>query len=434
MKFIAIVLFAIGIAAFATIYYYYKRNSRGHITQEVPNLAATESAGHSATGGEMEIFVPTEIHFGTDPDNPAVTLRPMPPEDILSVEKAPEMTPTLGVASSISSLMQAAPSFLVAGAHHGAKPAEGRQLMEVVINGKLIRTADGEGFRAMSKQGSKIDEHAKLYKTRDTTALVNAAAAWQLASVIVAQKHMADISQKLGEIKQAVSNISDFLDSERRAVISGTYDYLQQAYEAFSKGELRPMIRSELESCERDMLKVQHHLMCEIQRHAGFAPKDEDTVGTESLYKNSVAKYQVLLGSVNDLKLCIRTRALAWYVLSLYPGDQALKTSRWENIHGALTKLRELQAIVENKARVDAGRFKAVWNSSKTLEERKHDVLARAQSVTWQLNLAVGHTKGELTRMQASLQQRDTPTQIIVEMLDGKVLKVRQRELPHCPP
>jgi hypothetical protein len=301
--------------------------------------------------------------------------------------------------------------------------------MEVVINGKLIRAADGDGFRAISKHGTKFNEHARLYEAKDIGTLVNAAAVWQLASVVVAQKHMADISQKLGEIKEAVSDISDFLDSARRSLIHGTYDYLQQGYDALSKGELSLPIRTHLEKCESDLLSVQHHLVDEIQRRAMVAPQDEDTLGTESLHKNSIAKYQELLKSVNDLKLCIRTRALAWYVLSLYPGEQALKASRWKSIDEALSKFRELQAIVDDQARVDAGRIKAMWNTSKTLEERKQDVLTKAKNVTWQLNLALGNTKGELIRMQASLQERDTPTQLIVELFNGEVLKVRQREL-----
>lgn len=121
-------------------------------------------------------------------------------------------------------------------------------------------------------------------------------------------------------------------------------------------------------------------------------------------------------------------------MLSLYPGEQGLKASRWKSINEALSKFREIQAIVDDRARVDAGRFKAMWNTSKTLEERKQDVLTRAKDVTWQLNLALGSIKGELTRMQASLQERDTPTQLIVELFDGEVLKVRQRELLRSSP
>lgn len=427
MNSIAIALLVIGIAALVAVLASRRQKSRGPIAQEAVTTPAKASGNPVVTDGELEAVRPTEVHFGADLNNPAVTLRPLPLSEVASADSAPEVKYTLGVASRISSLMQAVPSLLVAGAQQVAKPAEGRQLMEVVINGRLIRAADGDGFRAMTKHGTKINEHAKLYEAKDITTLVNAAAVWQLASVIVAQKHMADISQKLGEIKEAVSNISDFLDSARRAVIHGTYEYLQQAYATLSKGELSPAIRVQLESCEIELLKVQNHLIGEIQLRTEAAPKDEDTFGTESLHKNSMAKYRELLKPVNDLKLCIRTRSLAWYVLSLYPGEQALKAARWESIDTALSKFRELQAAVDGQARRDADRFKAMWNSDNTLGARKSEVLEGAQSV--QRQLSPGKARVELLRMRTSLQERDTPTQLIVELFDGKVLKVRQREL-----
>lgn len=139
--------------------------------------------------------------------------------------------------------------------------------MEVVIDGALVRASDGNGFRAMSMGADGIREQARLFEAGDLTNLVNAAAVWQLASVVVAQKHLADISEKLTEIKEAVTSISDFLDAERRSVIQGTYQYLSQACEVLTQGELSPAIRLELESCERELLCVSLTHMCPTYAH-----------------------------------------------------------------------------------------------------------------------------------------------------------------------
>lgn len=367
--------------------------------------------------------LPTAIHFGTDLANPAVTLRPLPLSDLTIVAQTPVAEPSLGVASRISSLMQAAPSMLVAEAHRG------RQLMEVVIDGKLIRAADGDGFRAMARGADGIKEHARLFETKDLTNLVNAAAVWQLASVVVAQKHMADISQKLGEIKDAVNSLSDFLESGRRAVILGTYQYLQQAHDALAQGELSSGIRGELESCERELLSVQNHLMADIQRLAQVAPRDDDTFGTESLHKNSVEKYRELGQVVEDLKVCLRTRALAWYVLSLYPGEPALKAARCESIKQGLEKFSGIRALVDAQGGVDVGRFKSMWNLDKTLDVRKSEVFGEAKTVQGMLEAAQVDTSANLMQTQTRLLERDAPTQLIVELVDGVVKHVRQREL-----
>ncbi|WP_312283917.1 hypothetical protein [Candidatus Igneacidithiobacillus taiwanensis] len=394
-------------------------------SQEQSKGTTYPSAGSAVAVIEQEATAPmaAAIHFGTDISNPAVTLRPLPLSDLDAVAKTQPMEPSLGVASRISSLMQAAPSLLVAEAHRG------RQLMEVVIDGKLTRAADGNGWRAFSMGEKGIKEHARLFETKDLTTLVNAAAVWQLASVVVAQKHMADISQKLDEIKDAVNSISDFLESGRRAVIHGTYQYLQQGYEALSQGELPPAIRNELESCERDLLAVQHHLLANIKRRVQETPRDDDTFGTESLYKNSVKKYREIEQIVDDLKVCSMTRALAWYVLSLYPGEQALKDARCESIKQGLAELKNLQDLVQYQAITDSERFKAFWNRNKTLATRKKEVRDKADEVREKLEVVRAGTISQLETSQTMLLERDHPTQLFVELIDGRVSQVRQREL-----
>lgn len=420
-----IVLLVLGCAALVAAVLMFRR--RGLTSRRQPQVAAAAvlQGGTSLVEAAQEepAPLPPAIHFGTDPISPAITLRPLPLSELTAVAKIPVIQPSLGVASRISALMQATPSLLVAEAHRG------RQLMEVVIDGKLIRAADGDGFRAMTKGSSGIKEHARLYDTKDLRNLVNAAAVWQLASVIVAQKHMADINQKLSEIKDGVTSISEFIDNERRAVIHGTYQYLRQAYEALEQGELSLAIRGELESCERELLAVQNHLVDDIRRRALVAPRDDDMFGTESLHKTGVAKYRELGQTADDLKLCLRTRALSWYVLSLYPGEQALKAVRCESIKQGLAELESVQSLVISRSRSDVEGFKSIWNHDKTLEVRKGEILGEARNVQGQLEVARVDTFAQLERTQTLLLERDSPTQLIVEIFDGVVKNVRQREL-----
>lgn len=378
-----------------------------------------------AVQGELEDgeSFPVALHFGADLANPAVKVRPLPLSEMTSLTPAPVVDPSLGLSSKISSLMQAVPSLLVAEAH------QGRQLMEVVIDGKLIRAADGNGFRAMAMGPDGIKEHARLFGTKGLEDLVNAAAVWQLASVVVAQKHMADISRKLGEIKDAVNSISDFLDSARRATIEGTYKYLQQAYEVLAQGELSQEIRNELESREVTLLEVQAHLVADVRRRSQIAPRDDDTFGTESLHKNAVAKYRELGQTVEDLRLCLGTRALCWYVLSLYPGAQALKAVRRDGIKEDLQSFRDLKAMIDSQGAIDLARFKSMWNRDKTLDERKNEVLSASRETQALLESARVDTGAQLDGCQTLLMERDAPTQLIVELVDGVVTQVRQREL-----
>ena len=420
---VGLIGFAI-VALLVTVVILLKRTNVNEKVAEVKNSRVREETAPLVIQPVEEAeALPTEILFGTDPTRPIITVRPLKPSQFDAVANMQTITPSVGVATRLSGLMQAAPSLLVAEAHRG------RQLMEVVIDGALVRAKDGDGFRAMTYGTKGIKEHARLYETKDLTNLVNAAAVWQLASVIVAQKHMADISQKLGEIKDGVNRLSQFLESERRAVIQGTYGYLQQAYDALAKGELPPSIRSELESCERQLLAIQSHLKDDLQRRARLEPRDDDSFGTESLYKNSVSKYHAMDVLVEDLNICLATRALAWYVLSLYPGEQELKSVRCESIKQGLQEFRELETLVGTESRVDTARFRSMWNSGNTLEERKNEVLQTASRAQGKLQSARTSTIAQLETSQTRLLECDSSTQLVVELFDGSVQKVRQREL-----
>ncbi|PVE42858.1 hypothetical protein [Limnohabitans planktonicus] len=367
--------------------------------------------------------LPSAIFFGTDIQNAAVTVRPIPLEKMNFFDSVPVVNQSLGVASRISALMQAAPSLLV------AHSQSGKQLMEVVVNGPLLRAADGNGFRAMTTSGRGINEHARLFETTDLGNLVNATAVWQLASVIVAQKHLADISQKLTELKEAVDAISTFLDEGRRSVIKGTYRYLKQAYEVLTQGELSPAIRGELEACERELLAIQDHLIAECRTQTRAVPKDEDTFGTDSLHKNTVQKYNKLSNIISDLDLCVKTHALNWYVLSLYPGEQSLKVARRKDIEQVLLQFGDLEQAIDKQSQIDLSKFKAFWNSDDTLEGRKNDVSREVKNVQNQLSRTGSSTTSQLTNTKSLLLERDCSTQLIVELFDGQVKQIRQREL-----
>lgn len=415
-------LLVLGLIALAAVVWLLRKRPEKKSLHESSNALAEAESSDAAVEQEAAALFPAAIHFGHDLANPAVTLRSFPLSDLAEVSGAPIIKPSLGVAARISALMQAAPSVLVAEAHRG------RKLMEVVINGELTRAADGNGYRAMSIAGNRITENARLFETKDLSNLVNAAAVWQLASVVVAQKHLADISQKLGEIKEAVGGISEFLDSGRRAVIHGTYEYLKQGYETLAQGELSLSIRTEIESCERELLKVQDHLLQDIQRCAQVVPADDDTFGTESLRVNSIKKYSDVRRAVEDLKACIKTRALAWFVLSLYPGEHALKETRRKSVEDALDSFRSLQSLVDQQGTLDVGRFKSMWNRDGTLEARRAEVLAEASAAAALLEGARADTLTQLRSSQARLIERDGTTHLVIELIDGKVATIRQRE------
>jgi hypothetical protein len=196
--------------------------------------AVRTSSAHSI---EPKPSLPHAIVLGEDAQRPGVRIAPLSDEERFRVAKA--LPADSGLGGRLSAGLQAVPALLVEEGHRG------KLLMEVVIDGELVRAKDGVGLRAWTVGAdNKISEHAKLFDTNNLQNMVNAAAVWQVASVVVAQKHLADISAKLDDIRKGVQDVAHFLDEGRRAKVTGTYEYLELAALAIAKGELSSAARA----------------------------------------------------------------------------------------------------------------------------------------------------------------------------------------------
>lgn len=370
---------------------------------------------------EPKPTLPHAIVLGEDIQRPGVRIVPLSDEERFRAAKA--LPADSGLAGRLSAGLQAVPSLLVEEGHRG------KQLMEVVINGELIQAKDGMGMRAWAVDANnRISEHAKLFDAENLQTMVNAAAIWQVASVVVAQKHLADISAKLDDIRKGVQDVAYFLDEERRAKVSGTYEYLELAASAIAKGELSPAIRSELESCDRELLQIQHHLQHELERRCSQAIEHKELAGTGDLEKETVAKYEKLQVLANDIRLTLKARALVWYVLSLYPGEPALKQARMEGLLRSTAEVENRLQTIEASAERDCLRFTSFWNKEETLQIRRTNVREAAQELARHLRDATSQAKAEVKMSHNSLLTHEQPTYLVFEVEDGHIGKFRVAE------
>lgn len=361
---------------------------------------------------------PSKIVFGESPAEPIVTIESVSSSVAYQVAKPIEAKG--GIVGRLSALVQAAPSLLVA-AH-----ANGRQLMEVVVNGDLVRAADGNGLRGFAVGPGGIQEHARLFEVGNLQNLINAAAVWQVASVLVAQKHLADISAKLDEIKEGVSGISRFLDNQRRARIQSTYDYLGQARQAIQAGELPDSVRNQLESCERELAEILRHLVSELKYEATKAVEHTEAFGTGELVEDISRKISKLKALNQDLTLCLKTRIAAWYVLSLYPGEPKLKEARRRSIEQGMAEIHELDSVLQNAVAKDISNVKSMWNKDSTLAGRRQSLTNDRDLVRRELTLGTRHCQNGLASSAARLLEDKAATRIFLEFENGVVVGARQ--------
>lgn len=386
------------------------------VLQLSPGALAAQGAAIQPV--ESKPSLPHAIVLGEDVQRPGIRIAAV--SDAERYRAAKTRPAGLGLGTRLSAGLQAVPALLVAEGHRG------KQLMEVVINGELVRAKDGVGLRAWTVGAdNKISEHAKLFDTNNLQSMVNAAAVWQVASVVVAQKHLADISAKLDDIRKGVEDVAHFLDEGRRAKVTGTYEYLELVTSAIRKGELSSALRTELESCDRELLQIQHHLLQELERRCAQTVEHKEFAGTEDLEKESVAKYEKLKDLAKDIRLTLRTRALAWHVLSLYPGESALKDARVEGILRSVEEVEARLHVIEANAKHDSQSIKSFWNKKETLASRQKNVRDAAQTLTSDLREATGQAKKELQKSRKLLLTHDQPTCVVFEVEDGRIGELR---------
>lgn len=408
---VALVILALAVA-FAVFTLYRMR------TKRPGTLACAHGASNDVVS--TNIGPPAQLIVATAEDQPLVTLTPVEVQPIEMAKTTP-LDISSGAINRLSAAFQAAPSLLV------ANEAAGKRLMEVVVNGDLVRAADGNGLRAFARGAEGIKEHARLFEASKLQNMVNAAAVWQVASVVVAQKHLADISEKLDGIKKGIEGVSRFLDNQRKSRIEATYDYLGQALHAIKGGEMPASVRTELEACERDLAEIQRHLEKEYRQKAEERVEHKEWAGTGDLAKSISNKLDALNEVSNDLKLCLRTRIAAWHVFSLYPGEQQLKSARRKSIEDSIERLQAMAPEVIPAIDRDIGKVDSFWNRSSTLIERR-GALRRERDAAQQ-KLADG-AKQLITGVRQSEQlmlRHDRPTRMLFEYEGEKLIAAMLR-------
>jgi hypothetical protein len=316
----------------------------------------------------------------------------------------------------IEPLMQVAPS---AGT---AAMANNSRLMEVVINGQMLAASDGNGFRAIAKAGQGF-EHGRLYEPKNLQNIANAAAIWQIASVVVAQKHLADISASLKRVESKVDGIQSFLEEARLATIRSAMNYLEVAKKAVESGEFLERTRGELERFDIELDRVGMALQDQIERES-VKDLERDSVGCEGEYQSALAKHRHLSRQAGELVLCQEVRLANWYLCSLYPDRSKVLTPRLEQIKKAVAMSLELKARLSDAMDKDCSLIDATFTSDKVINERRSEV--RHEARKGHTALLECHERSEAIFLKIESVRTDhlATNRLIVDARDGGPLAV----------
>jgi len=265
-------------------------------------------------------------------------------EPVLSLARIPEPRLSTGWhqidrsddgISRLNPLLAAVPSLSV------AREVATTKYMEVVCSLPLALAADGDGNRGWSVVNNKIKEHAKLFDPDKLTEMVNISALMNVASIALAQKHLADISKKLSEIKEAIDGIRKFQHDERRSKLTGSIRYLEQVAPAILAGERPDRVLYQIEHHEAELIQVHDHLLEDIRTELELVGKikDKEWFGSKKAKADIEMHQQRIVDLFRELLLCLRARSCGWQLLCLFQGEEIGKRLRRQDIQKSLDKL-----------------------------------------------------------------------------------------------
>ena len=364
---------------------------------------------------------PIELHMGTSQDKPLVTVSPLSERELPSSARV--VSPNNTAINRLSPLLQAVPSVLTA-----SEFGQGHY-MKVVVNGPLSAAADGQSLMPFVRgTDGKISSLAKLMDPENLSTLVNAAMLFQVASVLVAQKHLADINKKLDEIMRGVEEIKSFQQNERKAVIIGALKYLEQHIPSILKGEFSDAVRHQLEAIERALLGVQDHLAVDLRAKVDrIASITGERFGGTKRLRDEIDKHQTELHEEQQQwLLCLRARIANWQVLSTFPGDHQLKITRQRAIRESMREVIDsegLFAVMDERFREKIESIDSIWNKQATLDMRKAFLHEMREIGQRNVMLADKTMSQDLDQSGARLLDYQKPVTLALRLEAGRVVE-----------
>ena len=356
--------------------------------------------------------------FGHDIHQPALTVATIPPSESINTGAMQEQD--IAGISRLSPLLQTLPS-LATSAHVAS-----HQYMEVIINGPLASVKDGPGFRGFSLGEKGIKEHAVLLKPDKLNQLVNAGMLLNVASAVLAQKHLADISKKLTEIAEAVREVSAFQNNARKSEIIGAIQYLQQITPVVLEEQCSPAIRQKLEDIEVQFSALQAHLLTDITAAGDkvAALKDRGLFGSSEITNKIQTQQKILDERIHEWDLAIKVRAQALHLLTHAEGDTTLVRQRHKTIADTYQQFNSVVENVERQLKQRIQSISALTEQSNTTNANK--VLLRKWTTTTLMQQKMAIEEAHLSFgkfQQGLLEEHPQSARLLVEMQDGKPVK-----------
>jgi len=292
----------------------------------------------------------------------------------------------------------------------------GTELVESVKHGGLVGTVRKIGTNELAG-AAKLD-------IGKISALATSGAALNIASAVLAQKHLADISEKLSDIKEAIEDVAAFQKNERRSVLTGSIRYFEQIAGSVMSGELSDEVVHVIEMHETKLLEVQDHLAMDIRRQTEALKilKDEEWVG-QGKYIRALDEQQAALDKLyREMLLCLRARACGWQILSAFPGREQRKGDRLQDIRASVLALLPQGEVAVELDQLLREKIKAVTSATE-----RSKILRNENALLNRISAQSAIVFDGLKAITTNISTHDTPLSMDLRIEDGVIVATRMR-------
>lgn len=241
----------------------------------------------------------------------------------------------------------------------------------------LMKTTAGETLADAIDAGGKIVAKGRIVETGKLRQL--ASGAFQLASIVVAQSHLADIEHSLNELRKDVGILGDDLEASNLSDITGKSSYILSLIDHIKQAKVASGLPAHFANSIQHIVLEAHKLRDKVHEDIKSLIRrveqqtDPDRFGTEGIYKAlraHVDKANSLL--MRHEKLMQLVAVLNYAIIFMDPtGKQfsrvGIEEKRWNELCNALA------VGVKNKAETFLSH--ARFNADDTLILRKKDIV-----------------------------------------------------------
>lgn len=308
--------------------------------------------------------------------------------------------------SRLNPLLSAAPLAAIGGNIATTK------YMVVQCTGVLTKAAGGEGFRAIVRDGKTIVEQARLFSPEQLTRIVTVGAVWQIASIVVGQKHLHDINEKLQAIGRKVEEVHKFQKNERTSKILACRKYFQQIYEDIKQETLSINSQIIVESQCVKIQGIEEHLCLEVEGVVRKVP--ENKFGED--FDQMLQKWAE---NMRELMICIETRLVGYQLMAIGSEDPNWVDNRLDGVWRDIERVENNISLLINHIIETLSKEASFWSNLGKVEQSL--AVLQDLQIPDHIGKSLNHTRMEVGVAQSIVEQRKAPQEILLKVNGGQI-------------